>query len=448
MTRIPFLAVLAAGLLTLTPGSALAMAARTAATPPANTSLPEISGTVQEGQTVTASNGSWSGTTPISYGYQWQRCEASGASCGSIGQATGQNYVVSSKDVNRTLRVQVTGTNSAGTSQALSAATGSIAAPGSAPANTKQPDPSGTPQDGQTVSVDDGNWSGQKPITFSYQWQSCTAQNTVCSDLAGATGQRYTIVTTQVGSLLRATVTATNSLGKNSAFSNLTSAVLAKASAPLDTALPSISGNASVGQTLQVSTGAWTGVAANGFAYEWSRCNANGSSCARIGGATGQSFGVGQADLGLALRATVTASNATGKTSATSAATLIAVKAVETASFNAVLRPGQEVRRPHRTSSLAAGHFAAKVRGKTLTWTLSFVQLSGRPNLATLNKGARTATGAAFKTLCRVCRSPEHGRLVLTASQLDALLRGRAYVNVHTTRNPYGEIRGQINRVS
>ncbi len=319
--------------------------------------------------------------------------------------------------MNRTLRVQVTATNSAGTSQALSAATSSITAPGSAPANTKQPDPSGTPQDGKTVSVDNGNWTGQQPITFSYQWQSCTALNSVCSDLAGATGQSYTVATSQIGLLLRATVTATNSLGKNSAFSNLTSAVVAKASAPLETALPTISGNASVGQTLQVSTGTWTGVASNGFAFQWSRCNANGANCASIGGATGESYGVGQADLGLALRATVTASNATGKSSATSAATLIAVKVPLTASFNAVLRQGQEVRRPHRTSSLAAGHFSAKVKGKTLTWTLSFVHLSGRANVATLNKGARAATGAAFKSLAvPAAARPSTASWSLTAS--------------------------------
>ena len=60
----------------------------------------------------------------------------------------------------------------------------------------------------------------------------------------------------------------------------------------------------------------------------------------------------------------------------------------------------------------------------------------------------RGVNGAAFKTLCRRCRSGAHGTLTLTASQLDTLMRGRAYVNIHTTRNPSGEIRGQINRVS
>ena len=138
----------------------------------------------------------------------------------------------------RTIRVEVTATNADGKNQALSAATGAIAELGTAPANTKQPNPSGTATAGQTIKVDDGNWSGSKPITFSYQWQSCNAGSKVCTDIAGVTGSSFVIGTSQIGSMLRATVTATNSSGKNSAFSNLTSPVLAKASAPVNTSLP------------------------------------------------------------------------------------------------------------------------------------------------------------------------------------------------------------------
>ena len=243
-------------------------------------------------------------------------------------------------------------------------------------------------------------------------------------------------------------MTATNALGKSSAFSNLTTVVLAKATSPANTSLPLITGTARVGQTLQASTGAWNGVATNGYAYQWSRCNVSGLACANVSGATGQSYGVGQADLGMSLRVIVTATNPTGSTSATSAAQLIAARVVLTASFNAVLRPNQEVSRPYRTSSRAAGHFTAKVVGKTLRWTLTFSHLNGRPTVATLDKGARSVTGGAFKSLCRECYSPERGSLTLTASQLDSMLSGKTYVNIQTLRNRHGEIRGQINRVS
>ncbi len=449
MKRISLLLAVMVGVLTVGSGSALAAAARSAASPPVNSSLPTITGTAQDAQTLTASSGLWAGVTPISYAYQWQRCNSAGSSCGSISKATNQNYVVSSGDVGRTIRVEVTATNADGTNQALSAATAVIAAVGNAPASTKQPNvPSGTPQDGQTLTADNGNWSGSKPITFTYQWQSCTPVSTVCTDIAGATGSTYLIGTSQVGSLLRVTITANNSAGKTSAFSNLTTAVIAKASAPANTGLPAITGPLSVGQRLQASTGTWTGAAANGFTYQWSRCNSNGSACANISGATGQSYGVGQADLGMALRVTVTATNSTGSTTATSAASTIAVPTVVTTKFNAVLRTGQEVSRPKGTSTAAAGHFTAKLTGNTLSWTLTFSHLTGRPTTARLNKGVRGANGVAFKTLCVRCVSSRHGTLTLTASQRSAMRGGGTYVNILTTRNPYGEIRGQITRVS
>ena len=62
------------------------------------------------------------------------------------------------------------------------------------------------------------------------------------------TGSSYLIGTSQIGTTLRATVTATNSAGKTSAFSNLTTAVLAKAGSPVNSTLPAISGS-QVGRT-------------------------------------------------------------------------------------------------------------------------------------------------------------------------------------------------------
>ena len=445
MKRIPLLLVALISFLMVVSGSALA-STRHAAASPTNTSGPTITGTASTGSTLSATSGAWNGATPISYAYQWQRCNPSGSGCGAISSATNQNYVLSNSDAGRTIRAQVTATNADGSNQALSAATGTIANPGAIPANTKQPDPSGKAEDGQKVNVNPGNWSGQKPIAFSYQWQACNAAG-VCTDIAGATSQSFTVTSSQVGSKLRAMVTATNSAGKATAPSNLTVAVVARTSSPVNTALPLISGSALVGHTVQSSTGVWTGVTTT-FGYQWSRCNTNGTSCASISGATGQSYGIGTVDAGNALRVSVTATNSTGSGSATSLASTITATFVLRASFSATLRPGQEVPRPHGTRVGAAGHFTAKLTGRTLRWTLTFTHLTGRPTVTGLNKGTRGMNGVAFKTLCRNCYSPSHGTLTLTASQRDALVRGRTYVNIHTLKNRLGEIRGQINRVA
>ena len=448
MRRIPLLLVAIAGTLSLLAGSAVAAAVRTAASPPVNSSLPTIAGTAQQGHTLTASNGAWAGTTPISFTYQWQRCNSSGSSCGALGNAKNQNYVASSGDVGRTIRVEVTATNADGTSQALSGPTAVIAGLGNVPANTRQPDPSGTAQDGRTITVNHGSWSGSQPITFTYQWQSCTAVNSVCTNLAGRTGSSFLLGSSQVGMVMRATILATNTVGQTSAFSNMTTVVLAKASAPVNVTLPAISGSTHVGQRISASTGTWTSPSSSTYTYQWSRCSSNGSGCANVSGATGQTYGIGSADLNMALRVSVTAKNVTGSTSATSAASPVAARIVTTASFRAVLRANQEVTYPNGNRTASIGHFTGRLSGKTLRWTLTYSHLSGRATVTRLNKGARGTNGAPFKSLCRTCLATTRGTLTLTASQLNAMLHGTTYVNIHTAMNTRGEIRGQISRVS
>ena len=95
---------------------------------PVNTAPPTIAGAAQQGQTLSADPGTWSGTAPISYAYQWRRCDSSGAACGDIGAATAQSYLVTSTDVGSTLRVRVTASNSTGSAAAGSAQTSPVAA--------------------------------------------------------------------------------------------------------------------------------------------------------------------------------------------------------------------------------------------------------------------------------------------------------------------------------
>ena len=96
---------------------------------PVNTSPPTVSGLAQQGQTLTADPGSWSGTAPISYTYQWQRCSPG---CSNISGATNSTYLVAAADVGATLRVAVTGSNSSGSSQASSSQTAVVTAAGTA----------------------------------------------------------------------------------------------------------------------------------------------------------------------------------------------------------------------------------------------------------------------------------------------------------------------------
>jgi hypothetical protein len=92
------------------------------------TSSPTISGVAQQGQTLSASTGSWGGTTPINYAYQWQRCDSVGASCSPVAGATSSGFLLAAADVGQTIRVSVTATNSAGSATASSPATAVVGA--------------------------------------------------------------------------------------------------------------------------------------------------------------------------------------------------------------------------------------------------------------------------------------------------------------------------------
>jgi hypothetical protein len=85
---------------------------------PSNTAPPLISGSALDGKTLTTSDGTWSGSTPMSFAYQWQRCNTSGAACVPIASTTAKTYTMVSADVGSTLRVVVTASNAAGSAYA------------------------------------------------------------------------------------------------------------------------------------------------------------------------------------------------------------------------------------------------------------------------------------------------------------------------------------------
>jgi hypothetical protein len=92
--------------------------------------------------------------------------------------------------------------------------------------------------------------------------------------------------------------------------------------APTNTAAPTISDTTpEVGQTLTANNGTWTGDAPIVFTHQWLRCNAGGQNCVAIPGATNQTYAVQAADLDDTLRVRVTGTNASGSSSAESAAT-------------------------------------------------------------------------------------------------------------------------------
>jgi hypothetical protein len=131
-----------------------------AAVAPTNSAAPSISGTAKDGQTLGASLGTWAGTAPITYAYQWQNCNAQGEECVEVEGATGQHYTLGSGDDEATTRVLVTASNAAGSAQATSAASPEIQA--GPPSELQAPTIAGNPGVGSALHADAGQWAGSE----------------------------------------------------------------------------------------------------------------------------------------------------------------------------------------------------------------------------------------------------------------------------------------------
>jgi hypothetical protein len=210
-------AALAIGAVFGQPGSG-----RAAGDAPTNSAAPTVSGTAQEGQTVTASKGSWTGS-PTSFAYAWSRCDTSGASCAAISGATSVSYTAATADVGHTLRITVTATNGSGSAPATSAPT-AVVSGAKAPTPTTAPAISGTPQVGSTLTASQGTWSGN-PTSFAFAWSRCDANGDGCATIAGATGNTYKVTQADAGGAFRVSVTATNADGSTQFVSTPTAAV-------------------------------------------------------------------------------------------------------------------------------------------------------------------------------------------------------------------------------
>jgi Ig domain of plant-specific actin-binding protein len=206
---------------------------------PQNTGEPVVSGKTVQGETLTTTNGRWTGSSPLTFRYRWLRCDTSGGgvngvNCATIPGETRRTHILSGADVGHRIRSRVIASNAEGTASANSNATPGVVQPSSTagrPVNQTQPTISGTPQQNSTLTANPGTWSGGKPQTYTYQWRRCDSTGGSCADISGATAQTYVLKDVDVGRTLRVRVTAKNSLGSRAATST-PSAVIQKAGAP------------------------------------------------------------------------------------------------------------------------------------------------------------------------------------------------------------------------
>ena len=112
--------------------------------------------------------------------------------------------------------------------------------------------------------------------------------------------------------------------------------------------------------------------------------------------------------------------------------------------LSAKLTAGREVPKPKGVPAAATGTFTGTLRGKRLTFRLTFAHLTGKAMAAHIHKGRAGKAGPVLVALCGPCKSPVVKTVTVTSDQRDAIEHSATYVNVHTKKNAAGEIRGQI----
>ncbi len=287
---------------------------------PTNLTPPKVTGEPKVGAVWTADPGTWTESPTI--GIFWLRCDhpvASYASvpsgCVAISGATGASYVATSADTGRYLTAQIAATGSAGF--ALAGAANSIAIESHSPRNIAPPRVSGAFLVGSTWTVDTGSWAGSPEPMLVIAWLRCGQPVTQtfmsvplgCVAIPGANGVTYTTVSADVGAYVTAQIAANNNLGF--ALSGAVSTTRIEGDISANTVPPSIAGTRSVGSTLTVDVGQWTG--APTFAIVWLRCShpqptvytLMPAGCAPIPGANAMHYQVVAADAGRYLTAQV-----------------------------------------------------------------------------------------------------------------------------------------------
>ena len=318
-----------------TPGRASSDPSAVVGEEPANVSAPTITGTAQVGDTLSVdSSGTWSGVPTVTDGdlsYQWQDCstatpDPAPSSCADISGANSSSYVLAGTDAGSFVRVVVTANNGVGTPGQASSDPSAVV--GEEPANVSAPTITGTPQVGDTLSVEStGTWSGYPDPSgndFSYQWQDCSSATpdpapSSCADISGANSSSYVLAGTDAGSFVRVVVTADNNVGTAGQASSAPSTAVDEE--PANSSAPTITGTPQVGDALSVeSTGTWSGYpvpSGNDFSYQWQDCSSatpasDPTACQNINGANSDSYVLAESDAGLFVRVVVTADNNVG----------------------------------------------------------------------------------------------------------------------------------------
>jgi len=173
---------------------------------PTNSVPPVVTGTANEGDTLTTTSGTWS-NSPTSYLYVWQM---------SINQTdwttvgSGSTLVIDSSHVDKYIRSSVAGVNAIGSG---TASTSNVVGPAvvGVPQNTASPTITGSAVEGETLTAVVGSWT-RSPTSYTYQWQD-SADGSIWANISGATASTRVLAFSQIAKYVRVSIVAANAGG-------------------------------------------------------------------------------------------------------------------------------------------------------------------------------------------------------------------------------------------
>ena len=265
------------------------------------TGLPTISGTPQVGQTLTADTSNISdldGITNATFFYQWR----SGGL--TIIGATRSTYTLTASEQGKTVTVRVRFADDRNNIESrASDATEEVAAAAPNRQATGQPTIDGTPQVGETLTVDTSaiaDEDGLDNVSYSYQW--IANDGTTDTDIEDATDSAYTPPVSDVGKTIKVRVTFTDDADNQESLTSAATGVVAAASNRDATGAPTISGTPQVRETLTADTADIAdedGLTNVAYRYQWI---AGGSD---INGATSSTYTLTASEQGKTIKVKV-----------------------------------------------------------------------------------------------------------------------------------------------
>ena len=203
------------------------------------TGAPAITGTVQVGETLTASTSGIAdsdGLGNAAFSYQWIAND--GSTDWYIQDATGGTYALVDADEGKAIKVKVSFTDDAGNEESLtSAATASVLARPNTPA-AGRPTISGTAQVGETLRANTSGIAdddGLTNVSYSYQWIRNDGSSD--TDIRNATGASYTLVDADEGQAVKVEVSFTGDAGNGETLTSGATGEVAAIPSPLTVSL-------------------------------------------------------------------------------------------------------------------------------------------------------------------------------------------------------------------